>query len=152
VATGNDIDYLYCACSHLTDFSSIRFPTTFNAFLADLASITFNTFTATDVLNFFTSFDASTNPSATYLVVSMNMCWFVTMAFAMFRLHRRALNRTRRARHGRERRRMDAMLKLEKKKVRVSLSRSLARSFLHSPSLSIYLYRRRYIDIDRLID
>jgi len=103
--------FLHCLCNHLTDFSVFRFPSSLADLLAELAAITFNTFSAEDALHFFTSFNPSENPTILKYVGSILGLWLFSLAFARFRLHRRMLNSARTARKQRQQRRNELIAK-----------------------------------------
>jgi len=113
---GEPDGFLHCLCNHLTDFSVIRFPATLQDLLAELGSITFNTFTAEDALRFFTSFDPSKNPAITTYAVSVVTLWLVSLVFSRFRLHRRLLSGSRTARARRQQKRKALLLQIQKNK------------------------------------
>jgi len=105
--------FLHCLCNHLTDFSVFRFPSSLADLLAELAAITFNTFSAEDALRFFTSFNPSENPTIMKYVGSILGLWLFSLAFARFRLHRRMLNSARAARKQRQKQRGVLMAKVK---------------------------------------
>ena len=113
---GEPDGFLHCLCNHLTDFSVLRFPASLQDLLAELASITFNTFSAQDALRFFTSFNPAKNPTIMKYVGSIVGLWLITLVFARFRLHRRMLTNARAARKARLEKHKELLSKMREKR------------------------------------
>ena len=123
---GSPDGFLHCLCTHLTDFSVLRFPSSLADLLAELSAITFNTFSAEDALRFFTSFNAGENPAVTAYVSTILALWFFSLLFARFRRHRRALSKARAGRRARRDKRNALLVKMRQKRLVAAERKSTA--------------------------
>ena len=100
---------LHCDCNHLTDFGGIGIPTSPEELLAELTSISFNTFSLDDMMNALSSFSFDDNPAAFLLIIICTILDLLTVIFANFRLHRRILIKARMRRDERKQKRQKAL-------------------------------------------
>ena len=100
---------LHCDCNHLTDFGGIGIPTSPEELLAELTSISFNTFSLDDMMNALSSFSFDDNPAAFLLIIICTILNLLTVIFANFRLHRRILIKARMRRDERKQKRQKAL-------------------------------------------
>ena len=100
---------LHCDCNHLTDFGGIGIPTSPEELLAELTSISFNTFSLDDMMNALSSFSFDDNPAAFLLIIICTCLNLLTVIFANFRLHRRILVKARMRRDERKKKRQKAL-------------------------------------------
>ena len=100
---------LHCDCNHLTDFGGIGIPTSPDELLAELTSISFNTFSLDDMMNALSSFSFNDNPAAFLLIIICTCLDLLTVIFANFRLHRRILIKARMRREERKKKRQKAL-------------------------------------------
>ena len=100
---------LHCDCNHLTDFGGIGIPTSPEELLAELTSISFNTFSLDDMMNALSSFSFDDNPAAFLLIIICTCLDLLTVIFANFRLHRRILIKARMRRDERKKKRQKAL-------------------------------------------
>merc|ERR1719272_1899150 len=100
---------LHCDCNHLTDFGGIGIPTSPEELLAELTTISFNTFSLDDMMNALSSFSFDDNPAAFLLIIICTCLDLLTVIFANFRLHRRILIKARMRRDERKKKRQKAL-------------------------------------------
>ena len=97
-------DYLYCACNHMTDFSSMAVPSSFEEMEAELISVNFNTFTLDDIADTFATFEPTENSAILIVLGVLLGLDLFTLLWAHFKLHRRLLKYAREQRNQRHER------------------------------------------------
>ena len=94
---GKPDGWLYCNCTHLTEFGGVNFPFSAEELLAEFTSIKFTVFTLDDIANVLGNFDIAGNPEIFTLLAIITVMDVLMIVCNKFRYHRRILRRGRAA-------------------------------------------------------
>ena len=112
--TGRPDGFLYCNCTHLTEFGGIEIPLSAEDLLAQFTNIEFALFTLDDLANVLTNFDPMANPQVFTLLMIITVLDVFMMCCNKFRYHRRGIRRGRAAAMRRQELRKKAMRQRKK--------------------------------------